>query len=213
VLDYWLARCEGFELTTAAGRQLGTVEEVVLDDSGRARALVVRGALLGRRRVVATEAIETVVPAGETFTLRSPPRARHRPPIGRAIARSSSVAARALHTAAIRTSPRIRAALGLLVRVGAVSGARALAAAASASRWGSARVRRHVPALARRALIVTRAGARWTWPRLVHVAGLAVAVLVGLVLFLFAIVRGIVVATWTYWTIVAREAARRRAPT
>ena len=79
VLDYWLVHSEGFELATHGGGHLGVVQEVVIDERGYPRALIVRGGVLRRPRVMNVNAVEAVVPAEGMITLLNDRRRRTRP--------------------------------------------------------------------------------------------------------------------------------------
>jgi hypothetical protein len=69
VLEYWLARAEGFGVR-ASGTRVGVVEEVVLDPArGKATALVLSSRFLHRRRVVLARTVETVDPEARLFEL------------------------------------------------------------------------------------------------------------------------------------------------
>jgi hypothetical protein len=69
VLEYWLARAEGFHVR-ARGARLGVVEDVVLDPArGTASALVLSSRFLHRRRVVLAGAVEAVDPEARLFEL------------------------------------------------------------------------------------------------------------------------------------------------
>src|SRR5262245_2234145 len=67
---YWLARCEGFEVRS--GKEYGVVEDVTLDSASQALYLTVKFGL-ARRREVAADAVESVVPAEELLVLEGAP--------------------------------------------------------------------------------------------------------------------------------------------
>ena len=104
VLDYWLGHSEGFELTSPGGDHRGVVEEVVIDERGYPRALVVRGGVLQREQVVDVDSVEAVVPADGTITLRSSRRKRARPRFARSThaARGDGAALLGAGAAAVR---------------------------------------------------------------------------------------------------------------
>ena len=97
VLEYWLARAEGFDVR-ARGTRVGVVEGVVLDPArGRASALVLSSRFLHRRRVVLAGAVEAVDPEARLFELEveerapQPSRLDHVRPLARsATARSGA---------------------------------------------------------------------------------------------------------------------------
>lgn len=69
--DYWLARCEGFQVVSPDGRA-GIVEEVrYASRQDRPDILVVRSGLFGRRvLLIAVEEVEDILPREERVTLR-----------------------------------------------------------------------------------------------------------------------------------------------
>ena len=78
VLEYWLARAEGFGVR-ARGSRVGVVEDVVLDPArGTASALVLSSRFLHRRRVVLARTVEAVDPEARVFELEVEERARSR---------------------------------------------------------------------------------------------------------------------------------------
>ena len=141
VLDYWLGHSEGFELTSPGGDHRGVVEEVVIDERGYPRALVVRGGVLQREQVVDVNSVEAVVPADGTITLRSSRRHRARPRFaGSAHAASGSVAALfGAGAAALRTAWRAAVVtLGPAGRAGASAAVRARPYAGTLTRLATA---------------------------------------------------------------------------
>lgn len=148
VLEYWLARAEGFRVR-AHGSNVGVVEGVVLDPAlGKASALVLSSRFLHRRRVVLARRVEAVDPEARLFELEVEERAP-RPSRTEPLAR-----------AAAWLAPRVRAlalAVGRLVRNSAhdayqscrsgrvrKAARSARGGAERAASWGSARASRRV---------------------------------------------------------------------
>jgi hypothetical protein len=199
VLDYWLVHSEGFELTTPGGGRRGVVQEVVIDELGNPRALVVRSGVLHRPRVMNVNAVEAVVPAEGTITLLNDRRRRTRP----------------------RNAPRRRdpgrgltagfghaaAKVARLLRLTAVL---VLTHVVSAVGWTLRGLRRNVPVIAGRIGRASASATVWARPHgraLVRLVGSA-AVTVGL--FVLALAYGVVVALVGGAGFVAREWTRRR---
>jgi hypothetical protein len=79
--NYWLRRCEGFEVVTSAGR-LGYVDEVRFGSRiDRPDFIVFRSRLRRRHVVVPVSEIEEIAPERERITLRTG-RHGHLPAIG-----------------------------------------------------------------------------------------------------------------------------------
>jgi hypothetical protein len=76
--DYWLCRCEGFKVDAPAGR-LGFVEAVRFGSRlDRPDELLVRGGILGNRRlVVAVADVDEVLPLQQLVILLHTPEHRH----------------------------------------------------------------------------------------------------------------------------------------
>jgi hypothetical protein len=199
VLDYWLGRCQGFEVTSAAGHGKGTVEAVILDDAGRASALVVRGALIGRRHVIAADSVAAVAPGGEALALAPEP-SRSGPGGGGRRRRGDRP-----------MLPRARLALGAVGRGALLALSALLVATATAFRSIVSALRRHTPVVAAHTVAAARTGSTWARPRIAAGARLASAALVSALLLLFAVAQGIAIAARAYWALVAREASRLRA--
>ncbi len=178
MLEYWLGRCRGFAVESPAGHARGTVQDVVVDESGRAHALVIRGRLLGRCRRIHPTDVEAVTPAAEVIAVRLERRRQ-------------------------TVRPALRLA-GRATRDGLLAGGRV-------SAWFATQLRRHVPHVTRRTIVVARSAFAWLRPRAAVLGRLAAAALVSSLLVLVAVGRGLAAATRTYWILVARETARRRA--
>lgn len=199
VLDYWLGHSEGFELTTSGGGHRGVVEEVVVDELGHARALIVRGGVLHRPRVMNVNAVEAVVPADGTITLRSNRRRRIWPRI--ALRRRDRRPGR---TAEFAQTPAKAARTAWRTVV------LALTCLVPAFGWTARRLRTNVPLLAGRVGRASASAAGWARPHagaLVRLIGSA-AVTVGLVVLTLAY--GLVVAVAASARLVSREWTRRR---
>jgi hypothetical protein len=212
VLEYWLGKCEGFRLTSAGGRRKGIVEEVLLGEDGRARALVVRTGWRNRRRLIDADAIEAVTPARETLTIRAAPRPARRRRQRRAAAPALGGAARALVRTTIRAQTHLRPVLAALGRSAARAGLKASVLALAATRWSVGRLRRHGPPLAARIAGAALFAAAWARPRAAALARLAAATLLTASVLLLVLVREIALATRAYATLLAREAGHKRAP-
>jgi hypothetical protein len=203
VLEYWLGRCEGFELVSTSGGQLGVVEQVMLDDAGRARALVMRTTILGRRRTVDPRLAESVVPESEAIAVRPeavPPAA------GEARGSATRGVVQAVH----RVGPPLQGASGGLARLLGATFVKALSVTVASSRWGAGRLRRYAPVVVRHIRESSVAAVRWARPRAAAVARLALAMLVGLTALLVTIVRELGLAVRAYREARARETAHRR---
>ena len=76
--DYWLCRCEGFKVDASTGR-LGFVEAVRFGSRlDRPDELLVRGGVLGGRRlVIAVADVQEVIPRQQRLTVRRSPERRH----------------------------------------------------------------------------------------------------------------------------------------
>jgi hypothetical protein len=192
VLDYWLGNCEGFAVASPAGRTRGVVEEVLRDERGSARALVVRTGLRDRRRVIDAQVIDAVTPALGTIELgvrsRRPPRSRH---VRAGLERLGDTGVRAAGTAG---------SLGL-----------------AGTRWGAGRARRHGPVVAARTAAAgartaaaARAAASWTRPRAVAVARHAVFAALTAAILLAGALRSVLAVARAYGSLLAREVGRRR---
>ncbi len=199
VLDYWLGHSVGFELTSPSGGHRGVVQEVVTDERGYPRALVVRGGMLQRARVVSVDVVEAVVPADGTMTIRGSGPSRTRP----RFAPAASVPAR-------RGIAGLAAAAAATLRLLANTALLALSLFVSAAAWSVRHLRQNVPALARRA---GRAGAStivWMRPHARTLARTAGATAVTLALLLFALAHALAAAVAAYARFVAQEWTRRR---
>jgi hypothetical protein len=159
--------------------------------------LVVSGAILRRSRVLAPDAVQSVIPGTAILVLKPSRDQEMREPgrVGRPTRR--------------RIVPAPRA----VVRVCGAVLLTALAATAAALRLLGGSLRRGAPIVARRTARALLATSSWLAPRLVLGIRRAAAGLVWMLLVLVAVAQGIALATWTYWTLVVREAARRRAAT
>jgi hypothetical protein len=199
VLDYWLGHSEGFELTSPGGGHLGVVQEVVTDELGYPRALIVQGGVLQRARVMSVDAVEAVVPADGTITLRGNGRRSTWPRIalprldpGRSLtavfARSAVQAARIMWMTAMF-------ALKFLL---------------SAVDWTARRLRTNVPVLAERAGRASASGAAWARPHGRTLARLTGAAAVTIALVVLALAHALAVAVAAYARFVAQEWTRRR---
>jgi hypothetical protein len=197
VLDYWLGHSEGFELTSPGGGHRGVVEEVLIDERGYPRALVVRGGVLQREQVVDVDSVEAVVPADGTITLRGERRKRTRP--GFTLPRTGRLGGAALAGAAAAA-----------VRIALRAGALLLALVGSAARWSIHRLRRDVPAGARHAGRAGASAVAWARPHAGTLARLTAAAAVTVTLFVFTLVHALAVAVAAYARFVADEWARRR---
>ena len=195
MLAYWLGRCEGFDLVSTEGSQLGVVDQVMLDDAGHARALVMRTVLLGRRRIVDPRLVEAVVPERESIAVRVEP----------------AVSPRNARKPLLPGGRRLRAGLVPLLRSLSSAGARSGSLAFVASRWAVSRLRRDLPVVVRVLGRATAAATRWARPRVTALAHLAGAALVGVAVLVVAIARELALALRAYREARAREAARRRA--
>jgi hypothetical protein len=199
VLEYWLRHSAGFELASPGGAHRGVVQEVVIDGLGYPRALIVRGGVLRRARVVNVDAVEAVVPAEGTITLRGSRRSCPRPrlaPATTAPARRGVVALAATAAGALRIVSKT-ALLVLMLLV-------------SAARWSARRVQTQAPALARR---TGRAGAStiaWARPHIRTLTRLAGAAAVTAALIVFTLAHALAVAVAAYARFVAQEWTRRR---
>ena len=199
VLDYWLVHSEGFELTTPGGGHRGVVQEVVVDERGYPRALIVRGGVLQRPRVMNVNAVEAVVPADGTITLLSDSRRRtwtrtvlRRRDPGRGVTAGFE------HTVA--KTARLMGLTAVL----------ALTHLVSAVGWTARKLRVNVPVLAGRVGRASACAAGWAGPRgrtLARLIGSA-AVIVGLVVL--ALAYGVTVALAGSATFVAQAWSRRR---
>jgi hypothetical protein len=199
VLDYWLRHSVGFELASPGGGHRGVVQDVVIDELGYPRALVVRSGVLQRARVVNVDAVEAVVPAEGTITLRDNPRSSTRlrvAPATMAPARSAIAGLAGAATRALRiVSKTALFLLALLV---------------SAAGWSVRRLRTNAPALARWA---GRAGAStiaWARPHGRTLARLAAAAAVTVALVVATLGHALAVAVAAYARFVAQEWRRRR---
>jgi hypothetical protein len=199
VLDYWLGHSQGFELSSPRGGHRGVVEDVVLDERGRPRALVVRGGALQRTRVLDVGAVEGVIPATETITLRSERLARPAP-------REPRTTAAPLGRATVRGAAATGTALGLLARMAWA----VLVLAWSLGRRGVRGVRRRAPVVTRRVGRTAAAAASWAGPHARRLVRLGGAAAVTFLLFLGALARALVVGIVASASLVAQEWRRQR---
>jgi len=148
VLDYWLARAEGFNVR-ARGSRIGVVEDVVVDPArGTASALVLSSRFLHGRRVVLARAVQAVDPEARLFELEveeRPPRPSRLEPL----ARGAAWLVPRLHALALATWHLMRKYAHdayQSCRSGRVREAarRARGGAERAAGWGSARAARGV---------------------------------------------------------------------
>jgi uncharacterized protein YrrD len=74
--EYWLANCHGFLVDSELGRDIGVVEDVVLEpSSGRAFTLVVASGWFGRRlRTIPVVDVQRIIPSEERLVVRDPER-------------------------------------------------------------------------------------------------------------------------------------------
>jgi hypothetical protein len=197
VFDYWLGRCEGFELVSGHGRQAGVVERVVLDESGRARAIVVRTRILRRSRVLDPRALDAVVPEQETIAVRVDSSTPRRPRPARTILTAATRGGVEVAVATVAwTGPRLRGALAV--------GHHMLVAAGTAAH-------RHALLLLAGFGRLVAAGVRRARPRVAELGRLVRAGLTCLGVFLSVAAREVSLALKAYRVLVAQEAARRRA--
>jgi hypothetical protein len=145
VLEYWLARAEGFGVR-ARGSRVGVVEDVVLDPArGTASALVLSSRFLHRRRVVLARTVEAVDPEARVFELE----VKERSPQPSRLARFVRWSAPRVHALALATW-RLMRKYGHdayeSCRTGRVREAArgARGGAERAASWGSARASRGV---------------------------------------------------------------------
>ena len=199
VLDYWLRHSVGFELTSAGGGHRGVVQEVVTDDRGYPRALVVRGGVLQRARVVNVDAVEAVVPADGTITLRG---AGRRATWSNFAPAASAPARRGVAGLAAATLTT----LWFLAKTALI----ALMLVVSAAGWSARRLRRNVPSLARRAGHAGASAIAWARPHGRKLARLAGAAAVTVALIVFTLAHALAVAVAAYARFVAQEWTRRR---
>jgi hypothetical protein len=207
VLEYWLGHSEGFALTTAGGSSRGVVEEVVIDEYGHARALVVRSAVLQRAQVLDVSSVEAVVPSDRTITVRG---ARHRRPslvVTLSVARLARETAAIAGRAAVREVPFVRRAISIVARAAWTS----LMLVVSATRWGGRQARRYAPVVARRAGRAIVTATAWARPHARTLARQIAAAAVTGMLFLVTLAQALVVATAASARLVAREWRQRRA--
>jgi hypothetical protein len=198
VLDYWLGHSEGFELTSPGGGHRGVVEEVLVDERGYPSALVVRGGVLQRPQIVDVGAVEAVVPADGTITLRSSRQRRARPRF-------------ALPTRAVRNGgAALAGAPAAVVRIASRAVVLVLALASSAARRGMRRLRRDVPLGARGAGRAGASAAAWARPHARTLVRLAAAAAVTAALLVLTLVHALAHAIAAYGRFVAEEWARRR---
>lgn len=179
MLEYWLDNAEGFEIQVrGVGR--ACVERVVVDpSSGRAEGLVVRSAILGRRRLVPVGAFAAVDPFERVLELD-----RRRGHLAR-VARMMWWLARAPASAIVSLIRLVVVACVLLLESLAWFGPRAWTAAIILSRLLRALARRAFAAAARLGLCVWIA---------------TIVLLLGL--------RSVTANAWTGGTILARLLAR-----
>ncbi|HEY1367457.1 MAG TPA: hypothetical protein VGF23_10100 [Gaiellaceae bacterium] len=199
VLDYWLVHSEGFELTTPDGGNRGVVKEVVVDELGYPRALIVRGGVLQRPRVMNVSAVEAVVPADGTIRLRGNRRKRTRPQISL----PQRAPGRGL-TAGIEHAAAMAARLVWLAVV------LALTYLVSAVGWTVRSLRTHVPVLAGRVGRASASAVAWARPHGRTVARLIGSAAVTLGLVVLALAYGVVVAIVGSGRFVAKEWTRHR---
>jgi hypothetical protein len=106
VLEHWIDHAEGFEVRQGVR---GHVEAVDADPRGRAKALIVRSAVLRRRQVIPPEAVVAVDPFARRMTI-----ARLRPPaivrVSRSVARLIAAIAGGLAWIVAWSAPRVRRA-------------------------------------------------------------------------------------------------------
>ena len=198
VLDYWLGHSEGFELTSSGGGHRGVVEEVLVDERGHASALVVRGGVLQRAQLVDVTAVEAVVPADGTITLRSSRRRRPAPRL-------------ALPTGAVRNGGAALAGrAAALARIARRAAVLVLALAGAAARRSMRRLRRDVPVGARRAGRAGASAAAWARPHAGTLVRLAAAAAATAALFVVALAQALAHAIAAYGSFFADEWTRRR---
>jgi hypothetical protein len=199
VLDYWLGHSEGFELTSPGGGHLGVVQEVVTDELGYPRALIVRGGVLQRARVMNVDAVEAVVPADGTITLRSNRRTRS----WARIALQRHDPGRGPIAVVARTA--VRAA-----RIVWMTGVLALTFLLSAVGWTARRLRTHVPILARWARRAGASAAAWASPHVRTLARLTGAAAITFALVVLSLAHALAAAVAAYARFAAQEWTRRR---
>jgi hypothetical protein len=199
VLDYWLGHSEGFELTSPGGGHQGVVQEVVVDERGYPRALVVRSGVLQRARVVNVDAVEAVVPMEGTITVRGSGRRHTRPRFAPA---TSAPARRGIAglAAATRSTFRLLTKTALFV----------LTLVVSAAGWSARRLRENGPSLTRRAGHASASAIAWGRPHGRKLAKLAAAAAVTVALMVFTLGHALAVAIAAYARFVAHEWRRRR---
>jgi hypothetical protein len=199
VLENWLGHSEGFELTSPGGAHQGVVQEVLTDELGYPRALIVRSGVLQRARVMNVNAVEAVVPADGTITVRGTRRKRNWPRI--TLLRRGP--GRGMAAAVARPAERT-------ARIMWMSAVLALASLASAAGWTARRLRTDVPALAGQAGRAVGSAAAWARPHARTLARLAAAAAVTLGLFVLALAQVLAIAVAAYARFVGQEWTRLR---
>lgn len=199
VLDYWLRHGVGFELASPGGSHRGVVQEVVIDERGVPRALIVRGGVLQRARVVNVDAVEAVVPAEGTITLRGSRRRRAR-----------SRFAPAPTGSARRGSAWLAGVAAEVLRIVSKTALLVLALLVSAAGWSARRLRTNAPAVARRAGRAGASAIAWARPHGRTLARLAGAAGVTIALVVLTLTHALAVTVAAYARFIVQEWRRRR---
>jgi hypothetical protein len=199
VLDYWLGHSEGFELTSPGGGHLGVVQEVVTDELGYPRALIVRRGVLQRARVMNVDAVEAVVPADWTITLRGSRRRRTWPRIA-PLRRDTGRGVTAVFARTTVRAGRIMWTTSVLV----------LTSLVSAIGWTASGLRTNLPVLAGRVGRPSASVAAWARPHGRTLARLTGAAAVAFALVVLALAHALAGAVAAYARFVAHEWTRRR---
>lgn len=216
VLDYWLANAEGLRLERR-GLRSGRVLAVVSDpESGRARALVVRSLLTGRRRLVPVAEVAGVSPANELLLLErraSGPGLRERlRPVLAILLALAATAGRLGGRLRVEAPRRTQAAIAWSRPRGAAAGRSAIGHARTAAGWSRRRGAAAGGAAvehARTAAAASRGGAAWLRPRAVFAARLAAAFAAALAIVAVEFTRALAVWLWRELQAVAAVVAEQ----
>ena len=160
VLRYWLVNGAGFAVCRADGRELGIVEDVVVDPLGQHAEQVIvhrRRRIVGRRRAtIDARAFEAVSPAAQRFLVES---ASGGASAGRPVRRAGS-GSRVLAGELLRSFAAGLLLAGRVARIGARAVAHAAVAAAGRTRRESPRLQARLSSSTRTAATRLAAAAR-----------------------------------------------------